>query len=361
MTDQAAIRPTRPSRRRRPGLLIASLLGGVALALGAAAPAMAEVSGDLTVGSTTLTAGDTTTVTATFTLSGADPVDVALQIVGPATGRPTLSSVTTTGPLGTCTVLPNLIGCPWTAPAGDGAVATISATISTSEVGAWTIQANALQAAGIPEVTLRSVPLTVTPAYTATFGAQSPNPAPPSSTLATTATFTRSGTSDVSIGVDLEGTGGEGTLSNFTTSGGGVCTATSDRGFRCPWPTGDPNTVTLTFDVNVGAGAVPPDWTLRAVLSDGSATAQTLATRSVVIQPLATTTTTMAAPTTAAPTTAAPTTTVAGAGGTTTTVAGASGQLPATGPSTATTTALLGAMLLACGVTVTFAARRRAG
>jgi LPXTG-motif cell wall-anchored protein len=358
MIDQAATRPTRPSRRRRPGLAIASLLGGVALALGVAAPAMAEVSGDLTVGSATLTAGDTTTVTATFTLTGADPQNVALRIAGdPALGRPTLSSVTTTGQvtLASCTVLPNLIGCPWVGPAGDGAVATISATISTSAVGTWTIEAFTQQESLGGVVVLRSVPLTVTPAYTATFGVQSPSPAPPSSTLLTTATFTRSGTSDVSIGVDLEGTGGEGTLSKFTTSGGGVCTATSDRGFRCPWPTGDPNTVTLTFDVNVGAGAVPPDWTLRAVLSDGSATARTLATRSVVIQPTTT------APTTAAPTTtvAAPTTTVAGAGGAVTTAA-ASGGLPATGPSTATTTALLGAVLLAGGVTATFAARRRA-
>jgi LPXTG-motif cell wall-anchored protein len=332
---------------------------------------MAEVSGDLTGGSTTLTAGDTTTVTATFTLTGADPQNVALRIAGdPALGRPALSSVTTTGQvtLASCTVLPNLIGCPWAGPAGDGAVATISATISTSAVGTWTIEAFTQQVSLGGVVVLRSVPLTVTPAYTAAFGAQSPSPAPASSTLSTTATFTRSGTSDVRIGVDLEGTGGEGTLSNFTTSGGGVCTATSDRGFRCPWPTGDPNTVTLTFDVNVGAGAVPPDWTLRAVLSDGSPTARTLATRSVVIQPLATTSTTTtttaapttAAPTTAAPTTAAPTTTVAGAGAAVTTVAARSAGLPATGPSTATTTALLGAVLLAGGVAATFAARRRA-
>ena len=157
------------------------------------------------------------------------------------------------------------------------------------------------------------------------------------------------------IGVDLEGTGGEGTLSNFDINTGGSCVATSTRGFRCDWnPVNDPDTVTITFDVNVGAGATPPDWTLRAVLDQGPS-GTTLSTRSVVIESPATTTTsptttvpvTTAAPTTAAPTTAVPTT------------MNPVGELPATGPSTATSTAMIGALLLAVGLIVTGIARHR--
>ena len=122
----------------------------------------------------------------------------------------------------------------------------------------------------------------------------------------------------------------------------------------------DPDTVTITFDVNVGAGATPPDWTLRAILDEG-VSGTTLATRSVVIEPPATTSTvpvTTAAPTTAgAPTTAAPTTAAPTTASPTTAVP--VDELPATGPSTATSTAMIGALLLAGGLIVTGIARRR--
>ena len=361
-----------PTRRYR--LALASLLAGIALALGIVTPAAAAVNGGLTLGSSTVTAGGSTTATATFNLATpAATVDVSLQIVavGAVTGSATLSldptNPTTVPTASPCTVALSAIGCVWDTPA-DGQSGTINATITTSAdaVGTWALRANYVEdpGAGNVEQTLETRTLTVTPAYTATFAAQSPTPAPPLSTLQSSVVFTLTGAA-ANIGVDLEGTGGEGTLSNFDINTGGSCVATSTRGFRCDWnPVNDPDTVTITFDVNVGAGATPPDWTLRAVLDQGPS-GTTLSTRSVVIEPPAPTTTsptttvpvttaapTTAAPTTAAPTTAAPTTAVP-------TTMNPVGELPATGPSTATSTAMIGALLLAGGLIVTGVTRRR--
>ena len=278
-----------PTRRYR--LALASLVAGIALALGIVTPAAAAVTGGLTLGSNTVTAGGSTTATATFNLATpAATVDVSLQIVavGAVTGSATLSLDSTTVPTAApCTVVSSAIGCAWDTPA-DGQSGTINATITTSAdaVGTWELRANYVEdpGAGNVEQTLQSQTLTVTPAYTATFAAQSPSPAPPSSTLPSSVVFTLTG-AGTNIGVDLEGTGGEGTLSNFDINTGGSCVATSTRGFRCDWnPVNDPDTVTITFDVNVGAGATPPDWTLRAILDEG-VSGTTLATRSVVIEP----------------------------------------------------------------------------
>ena len=354
---------TSPRRRRR--LAFASLVAGIALALGIVTPAAAAVTGGLTLGSNTVTAGATTTATATFNLATPDPrVDVSLQIVavGAVTGSATLSLESTTIPTtAPCIVVPSsVIGCDWDTPT-DGQSGTINATITTSAdaVGTWELRANYVEnpGPGSVEQTLQSQTLTVTPPNTATFEAQSPTPAPPSSTLSSSVVFTlASATTGINIGVDLEGTDGEGTLSNFDINTGGSCVdtstpASSTRGFRCDWnPVNDPNTVTITFDVNVGAGATPPDWTLRAVLDEGG-TPTTLATRAVVIQPPPATTSTVP-PTTAAPTTAAPTTAVP-------TTMNPVGELPATGPSTATSTAMIGALLLGGGLIVTSVTRRR--
>ena len=190
-----------PTRRYR--LALASLVAGIALALGIVTPAAAAVTGGLTLGSNTVTAGGSTTATATFNLATpAATVDVSLQIVavGAVTGSATLSLDSTTVPTAApCTVVSSAIGCAWDTPA-DGQSGTINATITTSAdaVGTWELRANYVEdpGAGNVEQTLQSQTLTVTPAYTATFAAQSPSPAPPSSTLPSSVVFTLTGAAD---------------------------------------------------------------------------------------------------------------------------------------------------------------------
>ncbi len=193
-----------------------------------------------------------------------------------------------------------------------------------------------------------------TPQYTATFGSQSPNPAPPSSTVAWTVTFTRTAPSFVNIGIDLLGTSGQGTLSNFTTSAGGTCVPTGGNGFRCDWQPGDPSTAVLSFVLNVGPNATPPDWQLNAVLDDGQTPGALLASQNVVIQQPATTTTTVQSTTTVAQ----PSSTAAGA--VPTTAAGASGAqtLPATGKASAGIVWIALALTILGGSFIAFARRR---
>jgi len=304
----------------------------------------------LVVAPTSASPGDDVSISVNFEQTSDDGELVFVELItsGLTTGSATFGTPTTTGLICEPTQ-PNLIRCGY-----DGTTSGTVQVTATLSGTATPGDSFIVEAGSAPPIVAerQTVNVVAAPTYTATFGAQSPSPAPPSSTLASSVTFTRTGASTTNIGVDLEGTGGEGTLSNFDINTGGSCVATSTRGFRCDWnPVNDPDTVTITitFDVNVGAGATPPDWTLRAILDEG-VSGTTLATRSVVIEPPATTSTvpvTTAAPTTAAPTTASPTTAVP------------VDELPATGPSTATSTAIIGALLLAGGLIVTGIARHR--
>ena len=303
----------------------------------------------LVVAPTSASPGDDVSISVNFDQTSDDGELVFVELItsGLTTGSATFGTPTTTGLICEPTETTIVIRCVY-----DGTTSGTVQVTATLSGTATPGDSFIVEAGSAPPIVAerQTVNVVAAPTYTATFGAQSPTPAPPSSTLASSVTFTRTGASTTNIGVDLEGTGGEGTLSNFVINAGGTCLVTTNgRGFRCDWVLADPDTVTITFDVNVGAGATPPDWTLRAILDEG-VSGTTLATRSVVIEPPATTSTvpvTTAAPTTAAPTTTSPTTAVP------------VDELPATGPSTATSIAIIGALLLAGGLIVTGIARHR--
>ena len=158
----------------------------------------------------------------------------------------------------------------------------------------------------------------VPPTITATIDSIVPNPAAPGSSAIVTVTYHADGAGPaIEVGVNIEGTNGNGTLSLGTnTSGLTNCHLSGDRAIDCEWTPAGAEDQTLTATINVAAAARDGDsWPVNAVSNHLE-----IATDQLGIATTTTTTTTS--------TTEVTTTTVAGV---TTTVSGAAAQ-PAAKP-----------------------------
>ena len=297
-------------------------------------PAVANVSGALTVGSTTIPAGGSTTVTASFTVSPPVGNTYSVQLVatpvGATTGSVTIAVNSTTGGL-VCGPAGTVVTCTWPG-AGNGSSATISATFTASgdASGTWSITSSYSNNRGSGTVASRSITVTPASADLAITKADSPDPVAAGSQLTYTLDYQNLGPSDAT-GVQILDTLPPGVT--FVSASAGCTetagTVTCDVGTVTAGGSGQV-LIVVTIPPDAPSGEISNRVTIDSTTDDPTPDDNAVVA-GLVVQAQGTTTTTTTPPSSTTTTTPGGSTTTT-APSTTTSVAG--GGLPLTGADT---------------------------